>query len=496
MEGASIKLDRAERRLGGPGLLGYALVALLVAVAVAIYLAAAPGLSARGTWFVIGEASGIAAATLLAIVVILAGRVRPLEWLFGDMTRVYVAHGVLGLTMFALVSVHPLLYVTGTLAADAGARAAAHVIVPFHLVVLDWVSYLLIATALVFTLYLRLSFVTWRTTHLLLGAAMVVTGYSILFENHAFDTFAIPGLRIYLLVLFGISTAAFIWVAAISRFLDPKREYAITDATHHPEANAIELRARPLGKRLDFEAGQFVGVDLLDDRLQVNRDFEAHPFSITTSPEEEEIGLLVQSRGPHTQRIQELAAGDEARALIHTPHGRLSIERPAREKQLWVGGGIGITPFLSMAADLARHPERHDDYEVTLVAGVDSAEQGFYWDRLRDCGEQCRCLEVRLWDREQRGLPTAEGLAGLVDGELSEYVVMLCGPEAMITALEAGLREAGVPRGQILWEREIGPPQQWRAAAPALRRLRIVATTTFAVFATLVVVSTVGRAIT
>jgi predicted ferric reductase len=496
MEQASIKVERAERRLGGPGVLGYSLVALLTAVPVAIYFAAAPGLADRGTWFVIGEASGIAAATLLAIVVILAARVRPLEWLFGDLTRVYVAHAVIGLTIFALVSVHPLLYVTGTLAADAGVRAAAHVIVPFHLVALDWVSYILIATALVFTLYLRVSFATWRLTHLLLGAAMVVTGYSILIENHTFDTFAIPGLRIYLFVLFGISTAAFIWVAGISRFLDPKREYEITGVDHHPDAGAIELRARPVGKPLDFEAGQFVGVDLLDDRLQVKRDFEAHPFSITTSPEAEEIGLLVQSRGEHTTRIQRIAATDGARALIHSPHGRIGIERPAHKKQLWVGGGIGITPFLSLADELARHPDRYADYEITLVAGVDDTAQAFFWERLRACAERCRCLTVHLWDRKERGLPNAAGIAELLDGELSEHAVILCGPEPMITALEAELREAGVPRGQIRWEREIGPPQQWRAAAPALRRLRAIATGTFALFVTLVVASVVGRAVT
>lgn len=496
MEGASIRIERAERRLGGPGLLGYGLVTLLVAVAVAIYFAAAPGLSARGTWFVIGEASGIAAATLLALVVILAARVRPLEWLFGDMTRVYVAHGVIGLTILALVSVHPLLYVTGTLAADAGARAAAHVIVPFHLVALDWVSYILIATALVFTLYLRVSFETWRLTHLLLGAAMVVTGYSILIENHAFDTFAIPGLRIYLFVLFGLATAAFLWVAGISRLLDPKREYEITDVTHHPDAGAIELRARPVGKRLDYKPGQFVGVDLLDDRLQVNRDFEAHPFSITTSPEDDEIGLLVQAQGEHTERIQQIAVADEARALIHSPHGRFAVDRPSQKKQLWVGGGVGITPFLSMADDLARHPDRYADYEVTLVAGVDSPAQAFFWERLRGCAERCPCLTVHLWDRQQRGLPNAAGLAELVDGGLGDHAVMLSGPEAMISALEGELHAAGVPRGQIRWEREIGPPREWRAAAPALRRLRAVATGALALFVLLVVVSTVGRAVT
>jgi predicted ferric reductase len=494
MERGLASFERVERRLGGHGLIGYLVVALLVAVALTIYFVGASDLAARGTWFVIGEASGIAAATLLALVVILAARVRVLEWLFGDLTRVYVSHAVLGMAIFALISVHPLLYVTGTL--PAGARAAAHVIVPFHLVVLDWISYILIATALVFTLYLRPSFATWRLTHLLLGFAMMLTGYSILIDNRTFDTFEIPALRIYLFVLFGISTAAFIWVAAISRYLDSKREYEIIDVTRHPEAHAVEIRARPVGRRLAYHAGQFAGVDLLDDRLQINRDFESHPFSITTAPEEEEIGLVIEATGEATERIQRIAGADGARALIHAPHGRLSDARPSGGKQLWVGGGIGITPFLSLASEFALHPERYGDHDVTLVAAVDHREQAFYWDRLRDRAERSPALDVRLWTSEDMGTPTAKGLSELVGGDPSDRLVLLCGPDAMIGALEEGFLAAGVPRGDIRWERAIGPPGQWRAAAPAMRVLRIVATAAASLFAVLVLASTVGRAVT
>lgn len=493
MEGGLASFERAQRRLGAHGLIGYLLVALLVTVALAIYFIGASDLAARGTWFVIGEASGIAAATLLALVVILAARVRALEWLFGDLTRVYVGHAILGMAIFAVISVHPLLYVTGTL--PSGVGAAAHVIVPFHLVVLDWISYILIATALVFTLYLRPAFATWRLTHLLLGAAMVLTGYSILIDNRAFDTFQIPALRIYLFVLFGISTAAFIWVAAVSRYLDPKREYEITDVTPHPEAHAVEIRARPVGRRLSFNAGQFAGVDLLDDRLQINRDFEAHPFSITTAPEEDGIGLVIEATGDATERIQRIAGADGARALIHSPHGRLSDARPHRGKELWIGGGVGITPFLSLASELALHPERYDEHQVTLIAAVDRREQAFYWDRLRDYGERSPALDVNLWTSEEKGVPTAEGLSELVDGGLNGRLVLLCGPDAMIGALESGFLAAGVPRANVRWERAIGPPDRWRAAAPAMRTLRVIATATFALFAVLVVASTVGRAI-
>jgi predicted ferric reductase len=493
VESASIGVERAQRRLGAPGVLGYVVVAVLVAIALAIYFAEAANLDKRGFWFIVGEASGITAAVLLPIAVIMTARLPILEWLFGDLTRVYVGHAIIGMTMLAVVSVHPLLYVTGTL--KAGTRDAAHVIVPFHLVVLDWISYLAIAAALLITLFVRMRFAWWRLTHMLLGLAMLLTGYSILISSETFDTFKIPALRYYLFVLYGLAAAAFIWVAIISRLLDPKREYKITDVIHHEGAGAVELRARPVGKPIDFVAGQFVHVDLVDDRLQIKRDFEGHPYSIITAPGEDEIGLVIEARGKHTRRIQEIAASDEARALVHSPHGRFAIERPEQSKQLWVAGGVGVTPFMSMAAELAAHPERYGDRDITLVLIVDHAEQAYAAERLRACQQRFPGLHVHVWNTETRRRPTGEDLAELVKGSPRELAVMLCGPEGMVDSLEQQLHAFGVPRAQIRWQRPIAPPEKWRAAAPTMRRLRLIATTAFGIFAVLVVVSTVGRAL-
>ncbi|HEY6398528.1 MAG TPA: ferric reductase-like transmembrane domain-containing protein, partial [Solirubrobacteraceae bacterium] len=96
---------------------GYAVVVLLVVIALMMYALGAPGLAQRPPMFVIGEVLGLIAAVLLPLAAILAVRLSPLEWLFGDMTKVYVAHGILGLTMFGLVTIHPLLYVVGALPA-------------------------------------------------------------------------------------------------------------------------------------------------------------------------------------------------------------------------------------------------------------------------------------------------------------------------------------------------------------------------------------------
>ena len=502
MSRGSVSVERRLRRLGGPGLLGYLVVAALVGVAILLYfldahtnLANGGAVHKRGTGFVLGETTGIAAAVLLAVIVILASRLALMEVLFGDLTKVYVAHGVIGMTMFALVSFHPLMYLVGGLLFGATFLSAAHVLVPFHVVVLDWISYITIAIALIPTMYMRLSFTWWRAIHLLLGAALILTGYSILIDNAAFDTSKIPALRDYLYVLFILGTASFLWVAVFRRMVEPKREYRIVDVDFHEPANAVELTVEPVGRRLDFRAGQFAYVDILHNLDQVKREFEAHPFSIASAPGEDRLKLVIEGAGDHTRRIQHVAAGDESRVLIHGSFGRLVIDRPERHKQLWLAGGIGITPFLAMTHEMARHPEAYADYDVILVVGVDHADQAFKLEQLREYERSHPGLTVHVWDRSERGLPTAEAIRDTLAADIKERAVMISGPEPMIGQVTSQLLALGLHRGQIRSERAIGPPGRWDLASPALRYTRIAATCFFAIFVLAVVVSTVSRAI-
>lgn len=471
-----------------PALPGWLCVAIAIAVPLLIYFLGAPGVAGRGTWFVVGEVMGIVAAVLLALTAILAARVRPLERLFGDMTNVYVAHGICGLTMFALVTAHPMLYVFGTLPA---ARDAAGIVVPFRLVALDWCSWLTIALALLPTLFVRLRFDLWRWTHLFLGAAVILTAVSLTITSRTFDTFQVPALRIYLFALFGLAIVAVVYVGFVRRIAEPKLEYEVVEAEPHPDAHAIELRLRPVGRPLRFEAGQFSYVDLLDERLQVRRDYEAHPYSIASAPHEDELTVVVGSAGPHTERIQRIAAEDGARALVHGAYGRLAHWHPSARTQLWLAGGTGVTPFLSMAAHLA---ERGGDHDVTLVVAVDQEAHAFYLPRLRRWEAGCEGLRVIVWATEERGRLTADALAEEVP-DLAERLVLMSGPEAMVSQLTHQLHGAGVPHHRIRCEVAIGPPQRWRYASPALRVMRWAVGAELAAFVAAIAVSVVGRAL-
>lgn len=478
---------------GRRGTLGGLLIVATVVVALLIYLFQAEGLSGRGTEFAIGEALGIAAAVLLADAGILAVRLKPLEWLFGDMTKVYRAHAIVGLTMFGLVTVHPLLYVLGAL--PSGAGEAGHIIVPFHLVVLDWISWLAILIALAPTLWVRLSFDRWRMTHMLLGGAVILTGVSLLITSTTFDTVQITPLRIYLFALFGLATASILYVVLLRRLVEPKREYRVVSAVEHAAAGAVELRMEAVGTPLRFRAGQYTQVDLVDDRLQVKREVRSHPYSVASAPGGDELTLIVEAVGETTERCRRLAGSEHARALVHGAYGRLGYEHAHCPRQLWVAGGIGVTPFLAMAEQLARRAGDEDrDLDVTFVVAVETREHAFFAERLERWAAAHPGLTVVLWPTDERGFVTADDLAGLVP-DVAERVTLISGPAAMISSLEHGLRGHGVHHDRIRTEVPIGPPPDWRHASRTVRVLRWIVSAEVVVFLGAVAVATVGRAV-
>jgi predicted ferric reductase len=469
---------------------GWTLVVVLVAVALAMYAFGAQDLSTRGTWFVVGEVLGIAAAVLLPLTAILAARISALEWLFGDLTKVYVAHGIVGLTMFGIVTVHPLLYVFGLLPAT---NTAAGVLVPFNLVVLDWISWITIALALLPTLFVRMRFDLWRYTHMFLGAALVVTAFSLTIDSKTFDTVQVPALRIYLFILFGLGIAAVLYVTFLRRMVARKYEYRVVRTQHHAGADAIEIALEPVGKPLRHRAGQFTYVELLDDQVQANREFAGHPYSICCAPGEHGgLSIIVGAAGATTRRLQGISAEDPVHALVRGAYGRLPFQRHGQSKRLWLAGGIGITPFLAMAEELVDDPAGR---EVVLVVGIDHPDQAFFADRLLELEERSGgALRVLTWNREERGLPTVEGLRTEIL-DLPERDVVMSGPDAMIATLTPELHRAGVKH--IHSEVAIGPPPAWRyGGSRGLRFMRGLIGVEMLVFVVASIGSTIGRAVT
>ncbi|MDQ3955713.1 MAG: hypothetical protein M3285_09210, partial [Actinomycetota bacterium] len=177
-----------------------------------------------------------------------------------------------------------------------------------------------------------------------------------------------------------------------------------------------------------------------------------HPFSITSSPEEEGLRVAVKAVGDYTTAMRNLDEGATAR--VEGPYGSFSYLNAASRKQVWLAGGIGITPFLSMARSLG-----NGSYEVHLIHGVKKRAQAYFAGEVNRIAASKPGFDVTLVPEDERGLITIDLIEESV-GSLDDRDYLICGPPVMIDAISARLVEKGVPRSRIHFERfGFGPRQ-------------------------------------
>lgn len=154
----------------------------------------------------------------------------------------------------------------------------------------------------------------------------------------------------------------------------------------------------------------------------------------------------VEGHGGSAAVHTEVLAGTEVR--IRGPRNHFVFEPPAAAPVVFVAGGIGITPFLSMAA--ARDAVRAD---FTLIyVGRSRRRMAFVDQLVTRYGERVR---VHV-SEEQTRLDVASTVAALPP----EAHVYACGPVGLISAVERACADR--PAGQLHVEhfeaKEFGPP--------------------------------------
>jgi len=236
-----------------------------------------------------------------------------------------------------------------------------------------------------------------------------------------------------------------------------------------------EIVLQPRSKPLVFEPGQFVFVSFRSPTMQqravdislqrqvfsirageISNQF--HPFSITSAPDDPALRITVKAIGDYTGALRSLEEGAEA--IVEGPYGSFSHRGLHQPRQLWLAGGIGVTPFLSMARSL----EDGVALPVHFYYCVERPEEAHFLDEFRALAGRRDDFELSVVSRDRDGFLTADRLAA-DNPELASSDVLICGPPAMITNLGKQLVVRGVPERQIHAE-EFGFAKRGPEASP------------------------------
>jgi len=246
---------------------------------------------------------------------------------------------------------------------------------------------------------------------------------------------ALPPLAIWILAGIG----ALIYRTLIDRGAAGSLRYVV-DRVEHPAGNVTELTLKPLGRSLAFTPGQFVFAAFYDG-AGYHGCGEYHPFTIASRPGDGWLRLIVKALGDCTRRMQRMRPGAVVR--IHGPFGAFFNPADRKSAQIWIAGGIGITPFLAMAADLP--PEGPP---VDLYYGAPRRHEAIALAELVRLSAASPRLRLFPLFAERGEMPDVERIAQQ-SGPLLGKEFFICGPAAMTGALSRQLRAAGVPDSAV-----------------------------------------------
>ena len=398
-----------------------------------------------------GRLAGLLAAVGVLAQIMLIGRVRRFEQVFG-LDRLTRAHHILGFSLVLLLVLHPVLVTVGhALQADVGfAEQTLDFWKSWRGLPCAMIGLLIMAAALVtsvLVLVKRMRYEVWYATHLTLYLAFALTFLHQIATGS--DLTDHPGFKAYWCLL----NAYVLLHLIVCRFAKPcalhfrhrfKVERLVPEAG---DVTSVHIGGRDL-RSLAAEAGQFVIVRFLAKGFRG----EAHPFSLSSLPDGSGLRLSIKGVGDFTRRIPELKPGTPV--LIDGPHGVFTSRCCKSDKVLLIAGGIGITPLRALAEELL-----DDDCDVILLYGNRNASGIVFREELEALSERSdgrlRLVHVLSGDPAwtgEKGYIDRDCLARLVP-DLADRDVFLCGPPVMMKSARLALAGLGVPASRIHYER-------------------------------------------
>jgi predicted ferric reductase len=404
----------------------------------------------------IGRITGLIGLVMYALNLVLATRLRILENLFGGLNRVYIAHHILGGFALIFISFHPLFlalrfvkisfYQVAMLLLPNGLaplNALFHGSSPYHSQVLQqWAIFLGIIAfwgmvgLLLVTFFIQIPYRIWLFTHKFLGVFFIIAGLHVFFIRS--DTSINMPLRYYMLAFTIIGTAAYIYRLLSGKILVRHYKYKVTQALK--TGDVLQIALSPMDLRLPYQPGQFLFVRFLG-APGIGREW--HPFSIVSGPQDNNLYLAIKGLGDYTKKISDLPAGTVAE--IEGAYGKFSYTNYKNTRQIWIAGGIGITPFLSMARSLPAA-----GYEIDLYYSVRTSSELLDKEML-DYIVKVHNGTFRFFPYigdQQKGHLSADYIEKN-SSTIAGKEVYICGPPPMMDSLRKQLKAKSVPGTSI-----------------------------------------------
>jgi predicted ferric reductase len=430
--------------------LWYVFLALVISLTGLWWLSLAPGAFTGDFWLTrrtLVMGTGVLAFGLMSVGVILAARPVWFETPLGGLDKFYRLHRWLGISAFAFATAHWVLRMGPSwisffdlLTLPARPPRTADTSTDFNIFrdlkhpaaqIGEWTFYVL-AVLVTLALWKRFPYKYFFKTHKLMPVIyLLLVFHTFILVDQSYWLTPI-GPVIALLLIFGSGAAL---VSLFQRIGNRRRASGkITRIKLHDDQEVLDV-----GIQLDtawpgHEAGQFAFVDFDDPE-------SAHPFTISSAWKDDgHLMFTIKALGDYTRTLAEsLHLGQGV--VVEGPYGRFNF-RGTQSRQIWIGGGVGITPFIAALKARSTHDQL---LEVDLFYATRKTDPVFTAS-IQQLAEQ---TDVRFHVlQESDGLLTVERIEALVP-QWKQSDIWFCGPSGFAAALRNPMIEQGLPGAQF-----------------------------------------------
>ncbi len=417
--------------------IGNLVIILCVVLTVAVWLVFPPVDDGRDHFLRVyaGEVIGSVNIVLMATALFLSTRPKWAEKYFGGLDRMYITHRRVATTAFLLIFVH-VLTVPITL---SGWKLGNYLAV---------IAFTGIVSTILVSLAPRIAFLNkltggtydgWKNLKKYIGIFFIIAYIHALTVPHPLDAFiAINWVQVFFIV----GAVSYLYTEVFGRFFKKFVPYTVEAVRHpNPSTTEVTLRAKkdPIKKQ---RAGQFLFVRFPGERT-LN---ESHPFTISSAPHEDVLRVTVKASGDFTRDLfHNLKPGMDA--VIEGAYGMFDYKTGGR-KQIWIAGGIGLTPFLAFLREMDGNPER----DIDLYYTVRHKEEALFLDEIEAAAKRNPRLKPHIRFSATDGSLNAGDILKNAGGHAADHDIYICGPFPMVQAFERKFRAAGIPAGNIHYE--------------------------------------------
>jgi predicted ferric reductase len=399
----------------------------------------------------LADGLGYLALAMMALELALVSRMDQASGAFGQDALLQFHRGM-GLGAVGLVLLHPLLLLSSRAYPVAQLGLGAAVPLSIRLGTFGALTSLLLVGTSLLRKRFKVSYEAWRLLHgilavvILLLVALHVSGVG------RFQA-ALP-----MRILGAGYLAIFIGVFLRYRLLRPlllwRRPWEVVE-NRAELGGARTIRICPVGHAgFAFQPGQFAWVNLGRTPFHL----EQHPISMSSDGDVApggDIAFTIRALGDWSgEAVPKLSVGQ--RVWIDGPYGTFSMDREEGAGYVFIAGGVGITPIVSMLETMA---SRGDSRPVVLVYGAKTAADLTLRAAIEALTPRLDLKVVYVLEHPgadwagERGFINTELLRRHLPKNFVHFQCFVCGPPVLMDLMEVDLPSLGLPMDRLHAER-------------------------------------------